>query len=381
MFSKERNEYSVLKKSRTSHSKKRILIYHISGLSFGGTEKNLQMVANGLVKEYEVYYMYAGTESRKGYLHNDIKLIPFSYTSVEKNSPYYISGMNPHIKQVIEDYEIDMLIVSDVGHALYPFITITDIPIVMINNFGAPTLQKNIAHVNYVSETVRDHAFFWIGNQTHSVLYTPTTRPMKKEDVEDLRKELNIPDDHFVFGRIGRESDDIFDPIGIRAFQKVIEEYPSTHYIIMNAPPKLLKIIDEDKIPNVHLFSSKGDEAWVWKFHYALDALGHFRYDGETLGLNIAESLMVGNPILTHRSRIWNAHTKYLQPTFARIAEIDDVDMYAQNMKEFINAKKDLQTWKSMREAAYNAGHRLFDLDTYLDNFKTAVAEVFSKYN
>lgn len=45
--------------------KKRVLIYGISALSFGGTEKNLQIIAKYLDKEaYDVYFMY-GTKPRK----------------------------------------------------------------------------------------------------------------------------------------------------------------------------------------------------------------------------------------------------------------------------------------------------------------------------
>lgn len=379
---KEKKEYSFTVQKKAPHSRKRILVYHLYGSAFGGTEKNLQVMANGLVDEYDVYFMCSDPKtanSRLAFLDKRITIILFEFSSVESSYPYFIHGMNPHIKNIVNKYEIDMVLVSEIGHSVYPVITMLNVPIIMINNFGSPTVQKNIKHVNYVSTTVRDKALFWIGKQTYSVLNTPTTQPMPKSDVEDLRTHFAFKEIDFIFGRTGRNSDAIFDPIGIRAFKKVVGKHPEAHMLVMAAPPALEKIVREENIPNVTFLPPTMKEEDIWAFHHALDTLTHYRYDGETLGLNIAESMRVGNPIISHVSHIWNAHVAYLTPEFSRVAEIDNVDQYASYMEEFIELKKtNPKSWDTMRRESKEAGDRLFSKEKYVARFKEAIKAVLS---
>jgi hypothetical protein len=104
------------KKARTD-KKKNILFFNISGLSFGGTEKSLQIIAKHLDREkYNVYFMYSpkprGTtggirlDGRKPYLEDDVHLIEFNYDSITQSYPYTIKGMHPNIEDVLTEYNI-----------------------------------------------------------------------------------------------------------------------------------------------------------------------------------------------------------------------------------------------------------------------------------
>ena len=200
----------------------------------------------------------------------------------------------------------------------------------------------------------------------------------EKERGKQIRKEFGISDNDFVFGRIGRNADSIFDPIGIRSFQKILKEFPKAHYIIMSSPPILAKIVHDENIPNVHFLPPSGDELSIWGFHYAIDCLAHFRYDGETFGLNIAESMYAGNPIISHRSHIWNAHTEYLSSSFARVAKEDDVEMFASYMKEFISIKEnDPVLWKKMKTSANASAEKNFSEKEYTKKIKEILKEIF----
>lgn len=377
---KEKKEYAFTEKESAAHEKKRILVYHLHGSAFGGTEKNLQVVANGLCDDYDVYFLCSRPKtehSRLGFLDSRVNVILFEFEFAESSYPYFIHGMNPHIKDVAREHGIDLVIVSEIGHSIYPVITMLDLPIIMINNFGSPTVQKNILHINYVSDTVRDKALFWLGAQRYSVLNTPTTTPMALHDVQDLRTQLGLKDADFIFGRTGRNSDAIFDPIGIRAFQRVVSEYPRVYMFVMAPPPLLERIVKEESIPNVIFLPPTMEEKDIWSFHHALDALTHYRYDGETLGLNIAESMRVGNPIISHVSHIWNAHLTYLKPSFSRVAEMDNIEQYALYMEEFIALKKENPAaWEAMRLSSKETGDELFSQERYMTSFKDIIKEL-----
>ena len=149
--------------------------------------------------------------ARCALLDSRITLIPFAYDQNATPVPHRLTGMTTHLKEVIVRHKIDLVITASPGYAHYPWNVITEVPIVLLNIFGAPTLQKNIVSVIYNSETTRRHAEVWIGKDSRAdVMYAPLfNRP--PQTVRDLgsalRKHVGIASNDFVFGRIGRDSD------------------------------------------------------------------------------------------------------------------------------------------------------------------------------
>lgn len=363
---------------------RKVLVYAIHGMSHGGTEKNLQLIANSLVENYEVFYMY-GVESdsslQKDKLDSRINLVPFKYSVNEVVVPHKLSGMTPHIKEVITENSINLLITASPGYSHYPWNLVRSIPIVLLNIFGAPTLQKNVVSVIYNSKTTLTHAQNWIGTDGRaSVRYAPLYKspPLNSRELgSNLRKSLGILETDFVFGRIGRDDDAIFDPIGMEAWKKIADKYPNSHYIVMSAPPALIKMVESEKIPRVYLLPKSSSEEEVWAFHGALDTFAHFRYDGETSGVAIAESLYIGNPVITHKSHIWNAHAEYLTKEFSRVTEKDDSNGYSEAMEEFMNIKANkTEQWNKMKVAASKIGNECFSPVNYGHFIRELVASI-----
>lgn len=367
--------------------KKNVLVYAIFGLRHAGTEKNLQLMANSLADDFNVYFMYGEepeSEARKQLLDSRIKFIPFTYTQCEIKTPHLIHEMNPDLTTVVENLSINLLITASPGYSHYPWNQIKNIPIVLLNIFGAPTLQKNIKAVIYNSLTTKRHAEVWIGEDKRGyVKYAPlykTPLGNYQELGMALRRNLNIPTEDFVFGRIGRDDDAIFDPIGIRAWQSIALKYPKAHYVIMSPSPALIKIVEEEKVPRVHLLPKSSKEEDVWAFHGAIDTLAHFRFDGETSGVAIAESMYVGNPIISHRSHIWNAHLEYLNDSFSRVANRDDISSYAKFMEEFIDLKANHKdVWTNMQKQAYTVAVEKFSPQAYGGFVKKLVNDILNK--
>lgn len=358
----EHYQYPYLPKLRRDRGPiKNILIYHISGLSHAGTEKNLQLLANGLCDEFEVVFMFGkkyAEKDREILLDSRITLVPFTYDAIDINVPHEMSGMQPHLKEILSIHNTDLIITASPGYSHYPWNVITEIPIILSNVFGAPANQNNIVATMFMSKTVQKHAEHWTGpSLKNHTRFLPIGKwpPDNTSDLATkLRASLNIHKDDFVFGRIGRDDDAIFDPICIRAWQHIAKDHLNAHLLVMSSPPVLTKIVERENIPRVHFLPKSGNEEAVWAFHGAIDCFAHFRRDGETSGVAIAESLTLGNPIISHRSKIWNAHLEYLSQDFARVADIDDVNMYAKFMHEFISLKyTEPRKWRHYREAAF----------------------------
>ncbi len=367
----------------SNDNKKIILFYEINGLSYAGTQKNLQILAKYLdKKKYEVFFMYSSKNhsERKGYLENSgIHLIDFDYESVENKLPFYITGMKPHIFDVIKDYNIDLFVTAGSGYPEFPTANIIKLPIIFINVFGSVSVQKNIVkHVcnsSLTANTIRP----CITSDKVEVMYVPSEGPSEipLNRGRNLRIKLGINENEFIFGRIGRPDDNIFDPIGINAFKEVVKKYSNAHYLIVAPSPKLEQIVREENIPNVHFLPLIAEEKDVWAFHNAIDVLGHFRKDGETCGLNIAESMLCGKPIISHKSVVWNAHLEYLDNSFSRVAKIDDLNQYAEFMKEFIEAKNNGKIVE-MGKHAKEKGDELFIIQNNMGKFEKWIDEALN---
>lgn len=376
----------IFYKNTKKNAKKKILFYHPSGLSFGGTEKALQIIAKYIDKEkYEVFFMYSSkprsgdikVDGRRDYLErNNIKLIEFNYKDMEARYPYMINGMSPDLSKIIREYNIDLIFTAGSGYSEYPFNVLRRIPIIMINIFGSPSTQKNITKHLCISHEVADKIKSVVPEDKIEIFYIQSEGPTNnsKIDGKNIRESFGIEETDFVFGRIGRADNEIFDSIGIEAFKKIWSQYPEAHYIIMSPPPILVEMVEKENIKNVHFLKPSSDEKDIWAFHQSIDCLAHFRKDGESCGLNIAESMLCGKPIISHRSRQWNAHTEYLDTDFSRVADIDDIEQYANFMKEMIDAKKSGVITK-MREKSREKAERLF----YIKNNISAIEKIIEK--
>ncbi len=378
-FTETNKNDRIFQNKKGSNSKTNVLIYHKTALSFGGTEKNLQMIAKYLdPTKYNVFIMHAteNEKSRLAYLqHTNVKIIPFTYASVVPNWPYIVNDMNPQMENIINDNKIHCIITATPGQTIYPLINIRNIPIILINIFGSFTVQDNIVKHICISEEVKKLAKRVVSEDRLTVQYIPSERPiLNPEKAQALRERFNIIDTDLVFGRIGRADDSIFDSIGLLAFEIVIKTNPDIHYLIMSPADAAKKLVIERKIPNVHWLEPSYLEEDVWVFHQAVDVLAHFRRDGESFGLNIAESMLVGNPILTHKSHIWNAHLEYLDDSFSRYSEKGDYEQYAKNMIEFIEFHKSGKL-KEMGQKAKEKGEKLFLIENIINKYENIINE------
>ena len=58
-------------------------------------------------------------------------------------------------------------------------------------------------------------------NHNTRLIAIPVEAPLTNED---LREELDIPQDAFVFGRLGRDDNDIYDPINLVSFAQLEDD-------------------------------------------------------------------------------------------------------------------------------------------------------------
>jgi len=368
-----------------SKKKKRVLLYHVTGLSYGGTEKSLQFIAAHLDKnEFDVYFMYServdlfgnvkleDIEKRRcNLLGKGVFLLRMDFDSMGPPPGMALKNANPSPGEVAKVLDIDLFITAGAGYGAYPIPTLK-CPVILIDVFGyAQTLRRNVKYVLPISEAVRKKIDKVIPSKKLKTLHLPVPRPPEnaEERGNEFRSRYCIPADSFVFGRIGRSDDSIFDPIAIKAFGKVNSEADqrrNSTFVIVGPCDLLKKYVSDHQLPNVVLIESLATDDEVWGFHSAIDVLAHSRIDGESLGINIIESLAAGNPIITHKSRHWNAHLDYLDEQCAFVSEVDAFEQYADFMIQ-ISDPRNIDLARSMGQNARRKFEKLFSPERYID--------------
>lgn len=174
-------------------------------------------------------------------------------------------------------------------------------------------------------------------NRKTDVLYYPVKMPLH---TENLRKVLDILPSTFVIGRIGRPDDYIFDPISLQAL-KIIEEKTNFNilYLIQSPPPLMIKAARDMGVKKVKFIRTPiVTDSEITSFYNTIDILAHARRDGETFGLNIAEAMIHGKPVISHKSRIANGHKPFVKKC-GFLAGIDNYKQYAKYINLLFNNK------------------------------------------
>ena len=74
------------------------------------------------------------------------------------------------------------------------------------------------------------------GGLNSEIFYNPLPETSKKY----FKRKINSK--KIIFGRVGRNDDEIFDPISIYAFKKLEDKYGNKVSYIVNPPPKMIQL-------------------------------------------------------------------------------------------------------------------------------------------
>ena len=337
--------------------KNRIAFIKFGGLSSGGTERWLQMMAVNLPKDkFEVDYYYCDSAPYIGsdYKHsntdpdrlnymlkNKINLIKFNVGYKDITVPTH-NWIDTNFWDVFDSSNYDFVQTAKAGEKEYPYYLI-NLPIVeYITLSGGVDFSPNVVHSIHLSEWQRSR---WIKNggkmEKSSIIPIPVERPVSNEN---LRKELNIPLDAIVAGYHQRVDNNIASEIPLKAFSKI--QNPNWHFIIMGGGSKYRELAKELDLKNIHFLDSNGDPIRISLFLNTLDIFAHGRKDGETFGTVLAEAMIHGLPCLSHFSGIADAQPETMGPG----------GFFAKDLNEYTNKLEDFFKNKELREKIGNLG-------------------------
>jgi glycosyltransferase involved in cell wall biosynthesis len=134
--------------------------------------------------------------------------------------------------------------------------------------------------------------------QCDAIIYNmiPVATPSETYKWE-LRKELDIPNNAIVFGRIGSAHGHV--EFSLRLFDLANTACGNHfYYLIVNPDDKTKK--QAVNLMNIAIFEPTIDDHWIDRFFNVLDVFLHYRSNGEICGCAIQEAMMRGVPVLGH---------------------------------------------------------------------------------
>jgi glycosyltransferase involved in cell wall biosynthesis len=179
---------------------------------------------------------------------------------------------------------------------------------------------------------------------------------------ENMRNELNIPDEAIVFGRHGGKGQ--FD---IKIVQEIIyniaKSNPTIYFIFVNTNTFC------ETLPNIIHLNTIIDPNLKRKFINTCDAMIWARSDGETFGLSIAEFSICNKPVIATNIG-YDAHYKFLK----------DKGLWYSTTDELVNQIKYIATTdkKELQKKDWNA-YKEYTPENVMNIFNKIVIMPFIK--
>lgn len=290
----------------------RVAFVKFGGLTIGGTELWLQIMANDLPKdEFEVDYYYCDAAPYIGsdYKHADThpERLAFMQKSGARLIKFHVKAkdvttsthdwIGTDFWDVFDGSRYDIVQTGRAGQKEYPFHLI-DRPVVEFVGLARAGVDPspNIAWTIHCSHWQWGEWYRRGGRlERVSVIPNPAREPCT---TDDFRRELGIAPDHVVAGMIQRADNHLFSPIPLSSFKNVMR--PDRHFVLMAGGSRYKEQAQALGLRNVHFLPPSGADAVVSKFFNTLDFFAHGRRDGETYGTVFAEALAHGKPCLSH---------------------------------------------------------------------------------
>ena len=257
----------------------------------GGADKSSYYLAEGLKElghDVVVFYTDMSFPKVSPQWDSDYEMLSRfeSYKKFESHHIKNVDDFNNYNIDVLNSHRSgeDLWLIPGFEQGSYNF------PIVETNFHGV--LQTKADYRVFPSQTLVN---FKRLNIPHSVIFNPI---MPKLSNDNLREELGIPNDAFVFGKISRASNEIFTPITYLAYKSI--ENPNAYFIQMGINKATEEIAIKLNLKNFIAIDQTLDEVRISKFYNTFDLYCHGNKLGETFGNTVAEAMMHGKPVITH---------------------------------------------------------------------------------
>lgn len=330
----------------------RVAFVKFGGLSAGGTERWLQMMAANLPQEqFEVDYFYCDSApyvssdfkhpdtdlARLRYMQETgVNLIKFHVGAKDITAPTH-DWIDTDFWNYFDHGQYDFVQTAKAGPPEYPYYLMSTPVVECVTLSAGIDTSPNLAWSFHISQWQRRGWGLAGGNVAKSSIVPIPVLPPATD--KNLRDELGISPDALVCGFHQRDDNAIFSSVPLDAFSRIAN--PEWHFIIMGGGERYLKQAAELGLANVHFIGHAGDSVRISAFLNSLDIFAHGRRDGETFGTVLAEAMIHGVPCLSHSSLVGNNN--------AQLETMGPGGMFAYNVGEYTGMLDELFANEKLR--------------------------------
>lgn len=311
----------------------------------GSAEKLLRDIAINLSQRpnISITLIYGNSKNNidiNNYCSDNIYHEKFEYSSININRPCSIENISLDINSILHLNKINIVIALVWSWSIDHLEKIPkDICLYLISPFGHIISHPNIGRI-LVSGHANCRKLLLLGfKNTINFL-----NPLNIEKYSPENHEL-IDSEEVIYARLGRSDPYLFDPISLRAFKLLQEEFPGrVKFVYVNPCSRAREFVKINDIKAVEFREWLSEDELI-DFYHSFDVLCHARYDGETLGVAIIEALLSGKVVVSHKSHIYNEHLKWLKSPFGRYVPKGDVIGYYWGLRDFYLNKNSLRSY------------------------------------
>jgi glycosyltransferase involved in cell wall biosynthesis len=149
-------------------------------------------------------------------------------------------------------------------------------------------------------------------------------------------------DGAIILGRCGRPDPGIYHAINVRAANILRMEGYDVRFIVVAPPENMIDDLVGFDIP-FYIVEPTADPLVLSTFYNSVDIYAHARADGETFGVNIAEAMIHGKPVVTHVAEpsvpgmgVFQSQTTLVDHNQTGFISTNDVGSYTDNLRALI---------------------------------------------
>ena len=323
---REKDQYKIeakqVKKNINIGFGKKLIVHYLHHLGLGGTAKVVQILCKNFMKMDKKFHHVLAYKA-----HGELEREPFFEEILGKENLISFASI-PEFYEVIKEIRPFIMHRQTSGQPEMPFVPpiVEQVDhVISTSIFGHVDESIPLSKVIYISNGMQHCA--GVFGKNIRLIGIPVEAPLSDEN---LRSELDIPDTAFVFGRIGRDDNDIHDPVNLVSFAEVENE--NTYFVALSPSEVLKEKAEQLGITNIRYVDKTLDDIRISKFFNTLDVVAHSRKDGECNPGNIWEGFAHGKPVISHYGIPYNGH----------IQEIGDCGFVTHRMDNFHNVWQNL---------------------------------------
>ena len=323
-----------------------------AGMASSGVEKYLQTITALLPKdkfEIDFYYTNAAPFLHSSFVHpvNDDSRLEFVKShrinpikiqveaKIGNEEPY--EWLNTDFWEHFNEEDYDFILTGRGGYPEYPFNLINKTKIIdTIHSFDGedkPNIVKAILLCQWQAAKWASNG----GNKNKAVVI-PTIVKVPPKKTSDMRRQLSIPENAFVYGFHQGNREEIFSPVSLLAYNQI--KNPNNYFVIMGGANHHRALARELGCPNIKFIEHSSSVEEIHNFLGGIDVFAHARVDGEVCSAAIIEGLYHGKPIISHPA-LNMGHAEQLDGCGKMATTLNQ---YAEHMLQYENDKNLYQT-------------------------------------